>query len=184
MKLTQVVRYRGLRVGDELWWDNGSHRQGARVTYIAQGGLIYLDVLDHLGRPGQPFDQADGTPFFTDPESIIGALATHGRRTLPLPPYAGTGLTPWNALEVLRGGRRVGTLNEVREDLRVRGSQQAAPRGSRRRRGGGGGGRRTAVAAPAPAPAPTTAAGDTTGAEGAEEDEMEVDEEDEDGGAD
>ncbi len=77
------------------------------------------------------------------PEAIIDRLRNNGR-------HAGTGLTPWNALELFRGGHRLGTLNEVREDFRVRGSQQRRPAR----------GRRTAVAAPAPAPA--TAAEDTT----------------------
>lgn len=155
--MTQLLRYRALSVGDELRFDTVTRRQRLRIVYIAQGGRIYLHNLDRASTNPSPLNQSDGTPYFTAPEQIIGAFRNIGQ------PVAG-GLTSWNALEVFRGGNRVGTLDEIREDFRVRGSQQTRPRNA------------------ASAPAPAIGAGDTTGpagdgaaaAEEAEEEEMDV----------
>ncbi len=174
LKLTQLVRYGALFVGDELRCYVATYRRRLRITYIAQGGHIYFQRLDYTGITDSCFVQNDGTPYFTAPDQIMQALGNNVRD-------ARTGLTSWNALEVFRGGIGLGTLNEIREDFRVRGSQRRPP--PKRER--------IAVATPTVAtptvatPAPTTGAEDTTetagdsatsveDAEEAVEDEMDV----------
>ncbi len=168
LNLTQLLRYGALAVGDELHCRVGIYTQRLRIIYLAQGGRVYLHRLDRAGNPGPPLVRSDGTPYFTAPDHIIAALSSNGQQ-------AGAGLTAWNALEVLRGGSRVGTLGDIREDFRVRGSQQRPPPRAER----------TAI----DTPAPTTGAEDTTetGGDGAtalegageaaedEGDEMDVD---------
>jgi hypothetical protein len=128
MKLDRVLIHGGLQAGDDLLYHNGTTIVPLKVLRVLKPSNLELGYLD-TNTPRQMIrlvQVAGGGDTFKNPREIVTALQQL---------FGGSIIkTPWTALAVRRNGQSIGTLNDIRERVRLSGGGKPAGAGRKRSR--------------------------------------------------
>jgi hypothetical protein len=120
MKFKVLLQRGAVVAGDIIEYYDGSNFLLLRILRIGHPGRIYFAFMEDK-KSDWEFATVGGRAYFENPSEIVAALRAR---------FGGNNTeTAWNSLVLWRNGTAVGTLNQVREDLRLAGGPVVTERG-------------------------------------------------------
>jgi hypothetical protein len=120
MKFKVLLQRGAVVAGDIIEYYDGSNFLLLRILRIGHPGRIYFAFMEDK-KSDWDFTTVGGRAYFENPSDIVAALRAR---------FGGNNTeTAWNSLVLWRNGTAVGTLNQVREDLRLAGGPVVTERG-------------------------------------------------------